>query len=47
MNVGQIIVAVLVVGFFSYEIYALVRDIVRKKKAKELLKNEESKTSRV
>lgn len=47
MNVGQIIVAVLVVGFFGYEIYALVRDIRWKKKAKEALRNEKNKTSRV
>ena len=44
MTFGQVIVAVLVVGFLGYEVYALVRDILRKKKAKEILRNERNKT---
>ena len=44
MTFGQVIVAILVVGFLGYEVYALVRDIRFKKKAKESLRNERNKT---
>lgn len=44
MTFGQVIVAILVVGFLGYEVYALVRDIRFKKKAKEGLRNERNKT---
>ena len=47
MTLGQIFVTVLVVGFLGYEVYALVRDIRFKKKAKEALRNEKNKTERV
>ena len=47
MTLGQIVVTVLVVGFLGYEVYALVRDMQFKKKAKEALRNEKDKTERV
>ena len=45
MSAGQIIVAVLVVGFFGFEVYGLIRDILKKRKAKleEKRKHEENK----
>ena len=45
MSAGQIIVAVLVVFFFGFEVYGLIRDILKKRKAKleEKRQHEENK----
>lgn len=40
MSAGQIIVAVAVSAFFVYEVYALIRDIRKKKQAMKALENE-------
>lgn len=40
MTFGQIVVSVGVLAFFGYEVYAFIRDIRKKKKAKEELKKE-------
>ena len=48
MSVGGIVVVVLVVGFFGYQVAALARDIASKRRAKRELEesqdNEKSKT---
>ena len=52
MTFGQVVVTVIVVGFFVYELYALIRDWKKKSQAKKELRKdgnenerEETKTS--
>ena len=40
MSLGQILVAVIVAGFFVYELVSLIRDIKKKNQAKKELQKE-------
>ena len=37
MSFGQVVVALLLAGFFVYEVYALIKDIKAKRHAKKIL----------